>query len=306
VTIPIADGPDTSHYQTYTGGPIPWPLHSLKCSEGKKSGDLTFPARWQMLRDRNIKYRGAYHWLRSDSSISDQAANLCARIDLTGGLLRGEFVQCDWETTPNIPVPTSGMAQEWCDRVQQHFGRECVIMYSSDWLPDSTLDADSRQEFLEWRDENPDFPYWHANYNTGDGSQGGWAECERYRADLWQWTSSFSHPSIVGRFDMNHVFNWATLKRITDQVPTPVAIPTPPEDDMAHKVIIEDALQGGAAFTLDFAPVSPEARAVLVVQGYQVVAQSHPHWTAACQVANGVQAAIMYEKFRDSRDGVAD
>lgn len=301
---PNADGPDTSHYQTYTGGPLPWPLHSLKCSEGKKSGDLTFPARWQMLRTLGVKYRGAYHWIRSDSSIADQAANLCARIDLTGGLSRGEFIQCDWEVTPNIPTNTSIQVAEWCDRVEQHFGRACTIVYSSDWLPDSTLDADKVAEFTEWRQENPDFPLWYANYNLTDRSYGGWAECAQHRADVWQWTSSYLHPSIVGRFDMNHVFNWSTLDRITDQVPAP----KPASEDEMARYVIQDKLLGGACYWADtLAPVGDELVARIATDpNIVIVEQDHEPTTAAFNERNGAAVAVALEKFRDSRDGVAD
>jgi hypothetical protein len=204
------------------------------------------------MREQAFRYRGAYHWLRSDSSIAVQAANLCARIDALGGLQPGEFVQADWEVTPNIPLVTSNQVAEWCDRVEQHYGRECVIVYSSDWLPDSTLDTDSRAEFAEWRDENPDYPLWFANYNTGSRPTGGWAECDRYGADVWQWTSTHKHPSIIsprrvvdletgktvtvdGGFDMNHIFNPAVLDRLCALSTTPQPIPpiVPEEDDMA-------------------------------------------------------------------------
>jgi GH25 family lysozyme M1 (1,4-beta-N-acetylmuramidase) len=299
VPAPNADGPDWSRYQTFTGRPFDtrWQLYSNKATEGRSYVDPTFKTRWLQWRDMGLKYRAAYHWLRGDSPMRDQAAHLCRTLDSLGGLQRGEFVQADWETTSNVANVTAAQTIEWCDRIEQHFGRDCIAVYSSDWVPG----------FTTWRNLKPDVPLWYANYNVGTLTTGGWAECARWNAAIWQWTSSYVHTSVVGRFDMNHVFQWATLDRITDQVaPAPTPTPEPPEDDMAHKVIIEDQLQGGAAFTLDFAPVSPEARAVLVVQGYQVVVQSHPHWTAACQAANGVQAAIMYEKFRDSRDGVAD
>jgi hypothetical protein len=87
---------------------------------------------------------------------------------------------------------------------------------------------------------------------------------------------------------------------------TPVPTPIPPEDHMAHKVIVEDARQGGAHFTLDYLPISGEVEAELLAQGYKVKRQDHPYWTAACQQANGGAVAVLYEKFRDSRDGVAD
>lgn len=293
MTTPNSDGPDISHYQTLTGRPVDpeWRLFSHKATEGRSGGDKTFPGRWQWMREQGFRWRGAYHWIRSDSSIADQAANLCARIDNLGGLMRGEFIQCDWETTTNVATPTSLMAAEWCDRVQQHYGRPSVIMYSSDWLPDSTLDPDKLAEFFEWRQENPTFPYWHANYNTGDRATGGWAECERYDAAVWQWTSSYTHPAIGGRFDMNHVFAPAVLDLITDQA-TP-APPPPEEDDMA-KLIIEDPVLRGD-FLIDGTPLSAEAAAELEQhQGFVRVQQDHEYWRAAILHKMGSEAAGKY------------
>ncbi len=220
---PHADGPDLSHYQTLTGQPVDptWRLFAHKCSEGRTSGDAMFPARWQWARKQGFKYRGAYHWLRSDSTMALQAVNLTQRLDALGGLQRGEFVQCDWERTSNVADPTAAQTAEWCDRVEQHYGRACVIVYSSDWL----------SGFTTWRNLRPDFPLWYANYVTVPNFKhtDGWAECAKHGADVWQWTNSFAHASITPQFDMNHIFNAATLDRITDQQQAPVPAPNPPE-----------------------------------------------------------------------------
>ena len=220
---PNADGPDISHWQKLTGRPFDsdWRVVSIKCSEGERSGDSTFVERWSMLRDARIEYRGAYHWLRSDSSVKAQAENLCRRIDQMGGLQTGEFIQCDWETTPKIADVTVTQVEEWCRRVNEHFGAERVIVYASDWVPG----------FAVWRARNPQVPLWYANYNVGQTVTGGWSECARYHADVWQWTSKFQHPSIVGGFDMNHVFNWSALERLVGRAVTPTPDPIPPEDD---------------------------------------------------------------------------
>lgn len=218
MATPNADGPDLSHYQTITGKPIDpnWTLCSHKATEGRTSFDKTFPARWDWMRAQGFKYRGAYHWLRSDSSMAEQAANVVAVVSRAGGLERGDFIQADWETTLNIAPLTARQVVEWCDRVEQAFGRACVIVYSSDWVP----------QFAAWRALEPDRPLWYANYLTGTGSASGWAECAKWGAAVWQWTSSFVHASIGGRFDMNHVFDFATLDRLTDQLPQP----EPPEE----------------------------------------------------------------------------
>lgn len=288
--VPNADGPDLSHWNAYTGQPFDpaWRVWSLKCSEGARAGDATFAIRWAGLRERGVEFRGAYHWIRSDSAVAAQADNLCRRL---GELLPGEFVQCDWETTPGIPLVGAREVAEWCDRVEQHYGRRCVIVYSSDWIG---------AEFANWRNDHPAAPLWYANYNTSDRPTGGWAECARWAADVWQWTSSYRHPSIAAGFDMNHVFDWSTLATLTAQTahpqPTPPPIVTPPPEDTMHKVIIDYSEDGAGkgSFTLDGIPLDQPMIDALVAQGYTRVASSHPYWRAAVEHRNGARAATMY------------
>lgn len=224
---PNADGPDISHYQTLTGPFDPaWRLGTAKCSEGR-SLDSTFPRNmgWAV----TARWRAGYHWLRSDSSMAVQASSFVAlmrRATESKELPKGWFCQTDWEVTPNIPLVTSDQCIEFNDRVQQEFNRECIITYSSDWLPDSTLDLDSRREFDEWREARPHDPLWYANYDTVPNAKGtdGWAESHKYGVDLWQWTSKFLHPSISGGrvgFDMNHVWHADVLDRVCGYAITP-------------------------------------------------------------------------------------
>ena len=225
MTTPRADGGDWSHWRVPIGPFDPaWTLGSTKATGGNKTINNVMyvdPTFHQIMNWMSpAKYRGAFHWLVSNTTVKDQADHFIAemrRYTGTQHLPAGLFVQLDWETTPNITVPTSDMAIEWADRVEQEYNRECVITYSSDWLPDSTLDADSRAEFDEWRNVMPDAPLWFANYRTGDGPNDGWAECAKYGASLWQWTSTYSHPSFTAGIDMNYVFNYGTLDRITNQ-----------------------------------------------------------------------------------------
>jgi GH25 family lysozyme M1 (1,4-beta-N-acetylmuramidase) len=285
---PSIHGIDVSHWNRPADfGLIPqYDLISLKASEGRRGRDETFRYRWEQIRNRGTKYRGAYHWIRSDSPISAQVDNVLAA---TGTLQRGEFIQCDWETTGGIALVTAEQAQEFCDRIN-------TIMYSSDWLPDSTLDADSRGEFYEWRDANPDFPYWHANYNTSDRPTGGWAECVKYSADVWQWSSTTIVPGFAGGIDVNHVFNWAALDLVSDQTPV-VDIPQLilPEEHNNMKVIIEDPVWKGL-FTVDGTPLSAEVAAELVKQGFVVVKQDHEFWRAAVAAKLGPQALELYTR----------
>lgn len=248
---PQTDGPDLSHWNRIVGPRDPaWQLTSVKASEGGGGGDVMFPANYRWAE--GARWRGAFHWLRSEASIADQAANFLQRVRNNGGLKVGDILQTDWEVTPGIPLVTSDQVIEFNDRVRQAAGRDCVITYSSDWLPDSTLDADSRREFDEWRQARPDDALWYANYNTGSAKDGGWAECARYGADVWQWTSKFVHPSIAGDFDMNHVFHPDVLDQLAGRTaPTiPPITPPTPEDDMAKHFKCDDEGAGGAEFAV--------------------------------------------------------
>jgi GH25 family lysozyme M1 (1,4-beta-N-acetylmuramidase) len=223
---PASDGIDVSHHQ----GAIDWAtvpqyrLCTTKLTEG-----VAYPADklavhvgyYEAMRGHGFRWLGGYHWLRSSSSAKAQADYFLSTLtNRLGGLGPNELVQLDWETTPGLAVPTGEMVEEWCDRVEQVIGRQCCIVYSSDWLPDSPLDSDLVPEMLEWRDHFPDRPYWHANYSLSTGANGGAAECAEYNAAVWQWTSKASVPGINGGVDMNQVCVPAVLDRLTGRAPT--------------------------------------------------------------------------------------
>jgi len=292
VPWPIAHGPDIHGiYQQITGEPMPeWPLFSHKISEGANSGDKGFPTRWPWMREQGFKYRGAYHWLRSDSRVSDQVANVIRRLDPHGGLLIGEFIQSDWETTPGIHLIGAEGEREFCDRLHQHYQRECTITYSSDWIPDSPEDSDTLGEFYNWLNlTQGNAPLWYANYNSDlTNPRGGWQETTKYGADIWQFTSSYFHPSIIsvsgGGFDMNHILNWDTLDRIAgyqnEEIP-------PEEEDMGMKSILYTVKSaGGDGWFL----VSPEHR----VRTFGAQAE-HIDWPTAGALERSVDIAVFLD-----------
>lgn len=217
MVTPRIDGIDISHWNAITSYSTAFahPLVSLKATEGKSGTDGTFPARWAKLRQMGVKYRGAYHWIRSDSSAADQAANVFRTV---GDLQRGEFIQLDWETTSGIAAVSVSKAQEFIDRVNQHYGGNRTIVYSSDWVPG----------FQTWRAAHPDTPLWYANYNLGTSSTSGWAECEKFKADVWQWSSTQIVPGFSGGIDVNHVFDWKALDLVSNQLIIPQPVPIAP------------------------------------------------------------------------------
>jgi hypothetical protein len=182
-----------------------FPLMTVKVTDGTgkpRPGGIEY---MRQFRRRGFRYRGVYHWLRSNSTMAAQIARLAEAIGLLGGLEEGEFIQLDWETTPGIPNLTVAQIEEWIDLAEAKWpGR--IIVYASDWVPG----------FAQWRNANPKYPLWYANYNTGTGKTGGWVECERWSADVWQYTSSLQIPGIAAlRVDGNHIRNYSTLDRIT-------------------------------------------------------------------------------------------
>ena len=296
VTTPRADGGDWSHWRVPIGPFDPaWTLGSTKATGGNKTTNGAMyvdPTFHQIMNWMSpAKYRGAFHWLVSNTTVKDQADHFIAemrRYTGTKHLPAGLFVQLDWETTPNITVPTSDMAIEWADRVEQEYNRECVITYSSDWLPDSTLDTDSRAEFDEWRNVMPDAPLWFANYRTGSGPNDGWAECTKYGAAVWQWTSEYVHPSFTDGIDMNMVLDAATLDRITNQTE---------EDDMSasriwnHPKYHNQWLVGPSTVHL-----SPQLAASYAADGVPFISEAHDQTLKCVLFQTGLTTADLVPK----------
>jgi GH25 family lysozyme M1 (1,4-beta-N-acetylmuramidase) len=248
-TTPASDGIDISHHQ----GKIDWAkVPAYRLGTTKLTDGVSYPADKlavhvgyvEAMRAHGFRWLGAYHWLRGNTSAKAQADYFVQVLtNRLGGLQHGELVQLDWETTPNIADPTVAQVEEWCDRVEQVIGRACVIVYSSDWVPG----------FHAWRDRNPTFPYWHANYNLGSTPNGGQAECVKYDAAVWQWTSKASVPGIVGGVDMNAVLEPAVLDRLTGRAqtsPGDTPPPPPPGDDVTAdecRAIVADEIRKALA-----------------------------------------------------------
>lgn len=197
-----------------------FPLMSVKATEGKSVIQPGFLDMFKWFRERNFKYRGLYHWLRSDSSAEDQVNNVRRAIGLIGGLRPGEFIQNDWERTDGIPDPSVALVEEFNKRLTDQYG-DRVITYASDWVPG----------FTQWRSRNPTHPLWYANYNTGSLPTSGWNECAKFKADVWQWTSTFQCPGFASGVDANYVFKFSTLDHISRQSAPPSNQPQPHGED---------------------------------------------------------------------------
>ena len=222
---PDHDGPDISHWNPIANwDDIPnYDLWCMKATEGRSFKSPVFDTNWGKCRElrskgRGAKYLGAYHWIRSDSSMADQVKNLKRAIDAHGGLQDGEFVMLDWETTPGIRNVYVAEVEEWLDLAEKHWAGK-IIVYASDWVPG----------FKTWRSNNPDYPLWYANYRLVDDQRGGKAETDQWGADVWQWTSKADVPGFADdTIDMNDVLDWSWFESLYPGG-TPAPKPKDPE-----------------------------------------------------------------------------
>lgn len=237
---PRADGPDVSHYQTVIAeSAIPaFQLASCKLGEGRSYFDPTAPSWIALFRRNGVRNLGVYYWVRSDSLIESQFFNMVARLrqcglDHNGVLEPGVFLQLDWETTPNIAPLTVAQVEEFVTLTQRRYG-DRMIVYSSDWVPG----------FTTWRARNPETPLWYANYNQSTAPTGGRAECAKYRASVWQWTSTYKCPGIAGGIDMNEVCagGWEVLDHLCN---LDVEQPQPDADPVLVQISAALAATGG-------------------------------------------------------------
>ena len=206
LSTPDLDGIDVSHWNVITDwDSIPdFDLWCMKATEGKGFRSPVFNDRWARIREMGIKYRGAYHWIRSDSHMSQQFDNLKRAIDDFGGLQLGEFWMLDWETTPGIANVTVAEVEEFLELCEAEWpGRG--IVYCSDWVPG----------FKTWRRNNKDYPLWYANYRLVRDDRGGEAESDLWGAAVWQWTSTELVPGYRDGIDVNDVLDWDVIARIS-------------------------------------------------------------------------------------------
>jgi GH25 family lysozyme M1 (1,4-beta-N-acetylmuramidase) len=225
--MPTMHGFDVSHWNTVTAeSAIPrYPLMSAKATEGKSGWDPRFGSYWAMFKRLNAKYRGAYHWLRSDSTAREQVDNFLTALRSVGayspssGLEPGALLQLDWESTPHIPDPPLALVEEWCQRITDAVG-DRLIVYSADWVGN----------FKTWRQRHPHTPLWYSNFNLGTSPNGGPAKCAKYRADVWQFTSTFPVPGFLAPIDGNQIIDVSVLHRLTGVRHEADVTPTPDEE----------------------------------------------------------------------------
>lgn len=240
--MPRVDAWDVARYQKVIDeAAIPHvPLMTCKASEGATYKDATRP-NWIRIFRTHADMIGMYHWIRSDSPLDAQVANLaeCYRqegaLPAPGQLAPGWIVQLDWERTYNnvngqrvlVRDMTVAEIEQWHEIADATFGPGRVVTYASDWVPG----------FYEWRKRNPGKPLWYANYRLVDDAIGGLQESARYDACLWQWSSQKVVPGVdtISRpgIDVSEILKPDQLSQAAALDATPAPTPQPqPEDDM--------------------------------------------------------------------------
>lgn len=296
--MPLAHGPDTSHYQTIVNEALlpQWEMWSHKIGEGTGGSDAKLASFLPIMR-KHAKRIGVYFWLRPDSTPEAQFANLKNRLAGIGGLKPNMMVQIDWERTDsalnvNDGFPTLAQVERFQALCEAQWpGR--IIMYSADWV----------RYFKQWRAKYPNYPLWYANYTSQAV-----AVATSYGATVVQWTSRYTHPAMVSSaqspgFDMNQVLKFDVLDRVcglvdepaavdggdsgVEDVPTPAPVPRPAlkvEIEVKDKMFIADSDTHGSALvtpvvlennagSFRMSGISGSVRDTLVSGGVPVV-----HW----------------------------
>jgi len=255
--MPVIDGFDISHYQTITDeDAIPrLRLMSCKATEGSTFVDSTLDAHIAMFNRKQPRYHGVYHWIRSDAKTDKQFENFSRAIERIGwigdggALKTGKLLQLDWERTyikrddgtpVAIPDPPLGMIEEWLGLVNGRFG-DRVIVYAGDWI----------SHFIEWRNKNPTYPFWYANYDLKDEPLGATHKIPLYKPDVWQWSSRGTVDGFSEGIDVNEIQVLATLDRISNQSAPP---PPPNDGQIPGRIKVPDDLLGDDMPTHCWAP----------------------------------------------------
>lgn len=214
---PHVAGYDVSHHnEPADWGRVPAvPFFACKAAEGGRTVAPMFREQWQRLAVKATRWRGCYHWPRSDSGpMEAQAQFFVETVDAAGGLLVGDLLFMDWERTPRVRDLTLDEVERYQRELFRLVGDRFMV-YSAPWL--DVDDAGNRtRTFSRWRERNPHVPFMLANYNTDpDRSSSGWHLLDPLNVAVWQFTSTASVPGFPRGIDANHVRLPATLDQIT-------------------------------------------------------------------------------------------
>lgn len=224
------DGIDIAHYQ-YDQGPVNW--HTVaaiptfwaatKITQSTHYLDPTAVRSRREMADAALRLRGLYHWLSSTTDPHQQAVWFLTCI---GALQQGEFAMLDAEEA-GITVDK---VVAWCEAVEAFTRRPCAI-YTGAYVAGGSIWTDPRVRTSRYGAR----PMIIAAYTT-EAKMLALPGLAAHRPNAWQYSSNGPVAGIVGRCDMDHVYDTSVFDLAAgithDEHPAepgqPTPIPAPP------------------------------------------------------------------------------
>jgi hypothetical protein len=125
-----------------------------KATEGTGTRHRHYGEALERARGAGVPFLGAYHVVRSTSSVAAQVDFCLGYVDAKTPWWRkhpGWFFQCDLEHWPQDKVPPS-VGVQWCERMEARTGRR-VLLYAPRWAYSDTIGGQA--------------PLWASNYVSG-------------------------------------------------------------------------------------------------------------------------------------------
>lgn len=249
-----------------------------KVNEGR-AVDRTWAERAPIIAGRHLIFGGYTVLIVSSSTIRQQIEIYARTVEPVWR--DGAFTQLDIEpwTAYQRPVNCDEILEAAAIHDELLGADRCAVYINPNQMPGT---------FQKWYTANRGArPFWLPNYSAGGATQ-----AHRWGAAIHQYSSTYRCPGFAEFVDANAVLSWADVERICNLHHPPAPAPPPvEEDDM--KILINDTVVE-AVFTIDGDPVSGEALAKLLEQGYTLVDQNHAEWRDAMLERIGGAAAFRY------------
>ena len=229
--MPVLNAVDVARYQQN----VDWQVMKdsgvimaiYKATQGKGYVDPYFTINRTKTKAAGFEFRMPYHFLSSNIIIKDQVDHFVRTV---GYLNPGEGVMLDAERDNLTQIEvTLEQCIEWCERVEAIFHRP-VAVYTGAFVDSGRI----------WRSDvlyNGHRPRVLAAYTSEERMK----KIVGFRLpDMWQYSSDGPVPGVIGRCDMNHVYDWTKFREVCglrQHVPPVTELP-PKEDEMAKDKIL--------------------------------------------------------------------
>lgn len=199
-----------------------------KATQGSTYVDPYFAVNRGNSRAAGFRFRLAYHFLSSDVDIKKQAEHFARTV---GFFNPGEGIMLDAErdNLTNKEV-TEEQCLEWISLIEEKFHRP-VAVYSGYYVNAGRI----------WKSKkifNGKRPRCLAAYIAEASMKKIVGE---YFPDMWQYSSNGPVPGVVGRCDMNHVYDWTKFHAVCGLATLPPVQKPPIKKDKDMPIILTNA-----------------------------------------------------------------